>query len=99
MAKHNIEMKVVKIESEEIVQNIISEISIGLLWKNQLAEVISKNFRCEIRYMCRGKSKKVIFIGYVNDTEIATSIFKYAYKVINRNANKLLIKNKKEISL
>jgi len=96
MAKYNIEMKDVKIQREEIIENKVDDISIGLQWKSYLAQIIGENFRCEVLFACRGNSKKAIFIGYAYDTEIAISIFRYAYKVINRNANRLYYQYKKK---
>ena len=67
--------------------NDIEETSItvgmGNKWKYELANVVSKNFRC--KYFIRGKAV-ICFYGYKIDTEIAAETFKYLFSTGNKTA-------------
>ena len=67
--------------------NDIEETSItvgmGNKWKYELANVVSKNFRC--KYFIRGKAV-ICFYGHKVDTEIAAETFKYLFSTGNKTA-------------
>lgn len=84
MAEYHINMKEVEaVESmEEIVEKSVY-VGTGNKWKNLLAEIVAKNFRC--KYFLYGRSS-IVFYGYKEDTEVAAMTFDFLFQTGNKAA-------------
>lgn len=92
LAKYNISMVDVEgleQEDEEIVEEDVwfSDIVKGTAraWKYELAEIVSKNFRC--RHFFYGK-RAVVFYGHKTDAEAASEVYKYLFSMGDRIADR-----------
>lgn len=90
MAKHNLELKDVVIEDEVDVCEIKAGSYGRRTWRRLLANVISSNFRCSHFYNNKGRSGFiVVFVGLLEDVEIAKKIYEFAIETIEVNQKNL----------
>jgi hypothetical protein len=63
------------------------------LWQGKVAYIIAANFRCKcywhIDYQSGTKKKIMTFVGFEEDTVIATEAYLYAIALVNRNIRKI----------
>lgn len=90
MAEHGITLQEVTVEDEPGVKEITDleakDTGRMFAWKRVLASIIARNFRCTT-WHC-GNSRG--FIGLKTDAEIAVSVYDYATRIINYQANEYI---------
>lgn len=90
MAKHNLEAKDIVINEKSDVHEIECGDYGKKTWKRILASVISNNFRCKHFYNNRGRRGFiVVFVGILEDIEIAKEIYEFAINTIENNQKKI----------
>lgn len=83
MAKYDISIEEVKEEKEPEYAHEICEHKWNYGYRVPLAQVLAKNFRCELYE--RGKS--IVFMGRKVDAAICRQTFEFAYKYIMKRGN------------
>lgn len=90
MAKHNLEAKDIVVNEKSDVHEIKCGDYGKKTWKRLLAGVIAKNFRCKHFYNNRGqRGFVVVFVGILEDIEIAKEIYEFAINTIENNQKKI----------
>jgi|SRR5690625_821477 len=86
-------------EIKEILTKSATQFKKLWWWERSLASIISSNFRCTWHYNSyqhvRGKHTKrqVVFVGYEQDIELATEMYKLAHSATEFYAKRFLKKN------
>ena len=83
IAKYNLTIT----DEEEKLEMSESSFETGVdkSWKYSLASVMEKNFRVKSYWI---GTRKVVFYGYKQDTEVAREVFQYLFKVCEKNARR-----------
>lgn len=83
IAKYNLTIT----DEEEKLEMTESSFETGVdkSWKYELASVIERNFRVKSYWI---GTRKVVFYGYKQDTEVAREVFQYLFKVCEKNARR-----------
>ena len=83
MVKYDISLEEVQEEKGPEYSEEICEHKWDYGYRVPLAQVLSKNFRCEL-FM---KGKSIVFMGHKMDDEICRQTFEFAYKFIMKRGN------------
>ena len=83
MVKYDISLEEVQEEKGPEYSEEICEHKWDYGYRVPLAQVLSKNFRCEL-FM---KGKSIVFMGHKMDAEICRQTFEFAYKFIMKRGN------------
>lgn len=83
MAKYNISLEEASEEKGPEYDTKICESKWDYAFRVPLAQVLAKNFRCEVFL----QNKKIAFMGHKMDAEICKSTFEFAYQFIMRRGN------------
>lgn len=103
IAEYDVERHEYAAEEKPTIESVYSNIHTTREWRYVLADIVSKNFRCQDYQINERKTRKgrnggrwyvqyiktIVFYGYKQDAQAASMVFDYLYKFGNRKATRL----------